>query len=495
MKLCRVGVYVKAHVKAHVKMYVGASVHRCVTACVAASLVTLLSACTTRLEDPTPVGLRLTHAKSSDGYSISWREHIIDDPALAGFPLAGSDGLKMADLDGDGFEDIVSVHESDTTYDGLPDGHIRIAFGSGDPDQWDSVTLASGTQAAAPEDVAIGDINGDGHLDVIAASELAHLIYFQNPGQGARAGDWPRLILPLSLGRGSWIRVFLADFDQDGQLEVVAPNKGEQNPGRTEEKRSVSMFIVSGDPLDPASWSERELGRYLIPQNSRPVDLDGDGDEDIVVGSRGEARLVLLINEGGLGFQEQPIVLDEGRAGGFNLDFVDMNDDQRLDIVASSRGGLAWLEQPEALSEAWINHSIGSFWPDSMTGFKLADINGDGRVDVMAGSYSRGPRDHDEAAIEGRLGRLGWFEQPADPVSPWQRHDISRRQRGMFDQFVARDMDADGDMDFVGTRGNSAPYDGVFWLEQVRTSGPAQSFTPARPDESPEMALPGPGPR
>ena len=59
----------------------------------------------------------------------------------------------------------------------------------------------------------------------------------------------------------------------------------------------------------------------------------------------------------------------------------------------------------------------------------------------------------------------------------------------MFDKFVARDLDADGDVDFVGTIGNSAPYDGVFWLEQVRSSTPLPAFQRARTDDSPEMPL------
>jgi hypothetical protein len=60
----------------------------------------------------------------------------------------------------------------------------------------------------------------------------------------------------------------------------------------------------------------------------------------------------------------------------------------------------------------------------------------------------------------------------------------------MFDKFVPRDMDGDGDIDFVSTCGNSVPYDGVFWLEQVRTDEPAPSFERARPEDSEEMPLP-----
>ena len=115
------------------------------------------------------------------------------------------------------------------------------------------------------------------------------------------------------------------------------------------------------------------------------------------------------------------------------------------------------------------------------------------RADAITGAYSRGPRDQDgDLSPSDLLGRIAWFESPEDPTQPWTRHDVSRRKRGMYDKFIPRDMDGDGDVDFLYTRGNSAAYDGLFWLEQVRTENPVHAFTTEHESDSAQMPLPVP---
>lgn len=463
-------------------------------------------------------------ARSPEGLYISWKEHLIDSEDVnGGVPIRGGDGIVLVDLDRDGHLDVVTVQEDSN--------HLRVAYGSADPDKWVLRTVAEGPIVAAVEDVAAGDLNGDGWPDLVAACEEGHLAYFQNPGAGVRDAAWESLIPPVTQGRGSWLRVFIADLTGDGRPDLTAANKGEADiirPGAGQEaNRPTSLFTLQGPPLEPSSWREQELLRQGIPNNAMPWDIDGDGDLDVLAGKRIHQAMVLIENrglaaDGSLGTLAHPIVIEPATdtpanwrvsANAFQADFADFNGDGRTDIAVSvteqdpadprgARSGLGWLEQPETLDKTWRFHRIGETLPDPVIGIHLADVDGDGDVDaftggysglnILSGGYSGASRDFDDPSVTAAstVGRIAWFENPGPASAGWKRHDINRTVRGMYDMFSTRDMDGDGDLDLIVPRGNSGSFDGVLWLEQVRTVAARPAFTPARKRESRQLPLP-----
>lgn len=464
----------------------------------------------------------LSVVQAPNGQFISWREHIIDgEDVNGGEAIRGGDGLVMADLDGDGRDDIVSAHEDSN--------HIRIAFAGKTAFDWKLVTLGAGDSVGAVEDVAVGDLNGDGWLDVMAACENAHLIYFENPGEKARTATWQSLMPDVTTGRGSWLRVFIEDVNGDGRPDVAAANKGAADivaPDVADRIRSAtSLFFVDGAPLEQSSWQEQVLLKRGIANTAQPVDVDGDADLDVLAAARNRQELFLIENvaieqSGRLETLVHDIRIEPGfevpvgweaRSNAFQSDWADLDGDGRMDLVVNvtetapdmpSALGLGWLQQPASLEEAWVFHRIGDTLPDWIAGIRLADIDGDGDLDVvtggysglniLAGAYSGAPRIEDDpsATPSDTVGRIAWFENPDDATADWTRHDISRRVRGMYDAFVAIDLDDDGDTDLVSTRGNSGDLDGVFWLEQVRSAKPAPVFTSARAADSRQLPLP-----
>ena len=455
-----------------------------------AALVLLVSSCSSDSRTPV-VADTATAATLTDGTYISWKEHIIDDQGKSGgIRLRGAQLLQVADFDQDGHLDIVSAYRESS--------HIRIAFGSDDPGEWFRLSLA---EAGGVADAAVADLNTDGFPDLVAACEKGHLLYLENPGGTVRGWRWGRIIPDLSTGR-SFVSVAVADLNRDGRPELVAAYRhsstGDDPAMETDAEGAVSWFEIPENPL-AAAWPENVLLTVSNPVTAKPADLDGDGDVDLFVASRGEEPIFWLENLGDAdpAFQRHPIRVPEGNEldqVGSAVGFPDLNGDGRLDVVLIKKPhSLVWLEQPADPAEPWNLHAIGAIAPDEPAGLVLADVNDDGRQDVVTGSASAGPHEEDgeDVSASDPAGTIAWFENPADATTPWARHDMSRRKRGKFAAFVPRDMDEDGDVDFIVTRGHSGEFDGVFWLQQLHSGKPVKVFTPERESESEPLPLAG----
>ncbi len=164
------------------------------------------------------------------------------------------------------------------------------------------VEIVGGEQ---PEGVALGDLDGDGDLDLVTANETSGDIAIHlNDGAG---GVQETRLVAMSPGLTS---VALADFDGDGRLDVAAGEHVRLGRGDGTFGRRVS--VVPG----------------FEGGNVRAADLDGDGDVDIAGGRTG----ILYLRHGrGDGTFEPDLVVV--RMGCTRFELADMNGDGLLDIV------------------------------------------------------------------------------------------------------------------------------------------------------------------
>jgi hypothetical protein len=265
-----------------------------------------------------------------------------------------------------------------------------------------------------PHVKTVGDVDGDSHPDIVVASSKAGpLVWYRWP-------KWERHVIAAS---GSWsCEAKLADMDGDGDLDLVIS-----------EWYGLNRLEWYENPLpdgDPAAglWRRHIIG----PPRAHDIeigDIDGDGQIEMVTrdqGKFGDKVLVWKRGESGEWAQRAiPCPAGEGLALG------PLADPGRLAIVIGGR----WYEAPaDIMRDPWAEHLFAD-WPADATVF-LADVNGDGRMDVVL-ARSEGPH------------RLSWFETPADPrCGDWTEHLVDNSV-DFAHSLVVCDMNNDGWPDIV----------------------------------------------
>lgn len=239
---------------------------------------------------------------------------------------------RLADLDGDGDVDLflankISSEDSQTSvllrYEHTADG-LRMR---------DSLRLIP-SYHYAPE---FADLDGDGDLDMLLGTWNDGVALYHNKGTPTE----PRLELVeesyIELTRGSHTTPDLVDIDNDGDLDLfIGETSGTINFYENTGTASEARFELVSDEFEGI-----DVGRRSVP---RFIDVDADGDQDMIVGSETEG-LVLFKNTGS---PEAPVFQ---RHGPLAIDvpplavpeFGDVDGDGRDELLVGGLGGGLYL--------------------------------------------------------------------------------------------------------------------------------------------------------
>jgi len=285
---------------------------------------------------------------------------------------SGNTELELGDVDGDGHLDIVSVGDHGSPYVGTDQHGIMVWFGDG-AGNWSVVQTGDFGYGGC----ALGDIDGDGFLDMAWG---IHHNYASPPFgdrlMGAALGDgtgtaWTPWDTGLATNGEDWgmFATDLADFDLDGDLDIVCESFGAGN--------GVRVYENLGD----GTWSQA----WMIDGGNASAmletgDFDADGCMDFLCTRWGTQ---VYFGDGAFGFTlNQTGMPEEDMIG---VDIGDFDADGRDDVLCSfaNDSGVRCYRWDDTFSE-WTDHSdglpSGSAYVDLV---QFGRIDGDEHLDVV----------------------------------------------------------------------------------------------------------------
>ncbi|MCH7549436.1 MAG: VCBS repeat-containing protein, partial [Candidatus Krumholzibacteriota bacterium] len=290
---------------------------------------------------------------------------------VEGWPIAMADETVsspvLGDIDGDG--DIEIVQGGNYMYAWHHNGD-ELIDGDADPQTW-GVLSTAGLDFVSH--TALGRIDGQPGLDIVAASRTTKEVYVFDY-TGTPVTGWPRPV-ENTIRAG----VAVGDLDGDGRLEIVA----------CDERGVLYAWNADGSELIDGDMNPGTPGvLYRLPgcsfQYSGPavVDIDGDGKDEVIIGTQGDSLYV--INDDASVSPGWPYPLGSDVSG--SVAVGDLDNDGDLEIVANTFSGFvrALHHDGSLLWTRWFSNNV--FFAPSPA---LGDVTGDGFLETFVPSSDR----------------------------------------------------------------------------------------------------------
>ncbi len=294
--------------------------------------------------------------------------------------------VAVADVNGDGKPDLAVANDNSN-----PTGSVSILLGNGDGTFQPAVTYNSGGQYAIS--VVIAELNGDAKPDLVVLNASGTLGILRGNGDGTF-----QAVVTYGTGGTSPSSVAVADVNGDGKLDLVVTN---QTGGNGE---AVGVLLGNGDGTFKPVVTYSSGGAQ--PSSVVVSDVNGDGKPDLIVTSYctvngpcpGEGVVGVLLGNGNGTFQPA-VIYDTGGIEAKWVAVADVNGDGRADVVVANCGPSGsgscgagtlgvLLGNGDGTLLPVVTYGTGGDFPNSVA---VADVNGDGKRDVLVvNSFSLG---------------------------------------------------------------------------------------------------------